>query len=188
MKKKSIFIALILSFLFIINTTKGQKNIPLSFHEVERIDSIPNFFKSNDFYFSGQLNEATLTSLKEDGVDLVINLRSEAENAKNQFNEEELVNSLGMKYISVPMSGASANNPKTLKKVAKAIKKSKGKILIHCASCGRVTNVWMAYLIKHQRFSIDEAIAVGKQLKFKFYLEDLLGKEITMDIKNKENS
>lgn len=187
MKKKSIFIALILSFLFIINTTKGQENIPLSLYEVERIDSIPNFFKSNDFYFSGQLNEATLTSLKEDGVDLVINLRSEAENekqAENNFNEEELVKSLGMKYISVPMSGASANNPKTLKKVAKAIKKSKGKILIHCASCGRVTNVWMAYLIKHQRFSIDEAIAVGKQLKFKFYLEDLLGKEITMDIKN----
>jgi uncharacterized protein (TIGR01244 family) len=187
MKKK---IVLTLSFLVlftIVNVAYSQETTTSNLHQVERIDGIPNFFKSHDFYFAGQPSAETFKSLKEDGLELVINLRSDAENAKqtqNSFNEEELVKSLGIKYASIPMSGASANCPETVEKIAQAIKSVEGKILIHCASCGRVTNVWMAYLIKHRDFSVDEAIAVGKQLKFKFYLEDLLGEEVTMDLKN----
>ena len=186
MKIKIVLSLSFLVFLAFVNVAFSQETSPSELNQVERIDGIPNFFKSHNFYFAGQPSAETLKSLKEDGLALVINLRSDAENAKqtqNSFNEEELVKSLGMKYASVPMSGASANCPETVEKIAQVIKSVEGKILIHCASCGRVTNVWMAYLIKHRDFSVDEAISVGKQLKFKFYLEDLLGQEITMDLK-----
>ena len=117
----------------------------------------------------------------------MINLRSEAENTKHaeeNFNEEELVAELEMDYVSIPMSGINAYSPETLEKVAEAIKSHEGKTLIHCASCGRVTYVWMAYLIKYCDYTVNEAVTVGKEMKYRFYLEYLLDEEITMDLKN----
>ncbi len=186
MKKKIVFIVSILIVVVLVTTVFYSKGQVSSKYEIEKIDSIPNFFKSQDFYFAGQPSLETLKSLKEDGVNLIINLRSEAENTKHteeNYDEEALVAELGMKYVSIPMSGIDAYCPETLEKVAEAINSFEGKTLIHCAGCGRVTHVWMAYLVRHCGYTVDEAVAVGKQLRFRLYLEYLLGEEITMDIK-----
>ena len=186
MKKKIVFILSISVFVVLLTTFFYSKGEVSNKFEIEKIDSIPNFFKSQDFYFAGQPDAKTLETLKNEGVNLVINLRSEGENKKHteeNFNEEELVAELEMDYVSIPMSGIDAYCPETLEKVAEAIKSHKGKTLIHCAGCGRVTHVWMAYLIKHCNYTVDEAVAVGKQLRFRLYLEYLLDEEVTMDIK-----
>ena len=153
---------------------------------VEKLEKADNFFRSDRFFFAGQPSEETLSWLKEEGVELVINLRSDAENAtqaKNAFDEAKVINEKGISYVSLPISGPETYCPESVDKLAKAIDEHDGKILIHCASCGRVTNLWMAYLIKYKKFSVDDAIVVGKQLKLTFPLEDLLGKKISMSIK-----
>ncbi|MCK4699702.1 MAG: hypothetical protein KAT38_05195 [Bacteroidales bacterium] len=55
--------------------------------------------------------------------------------------------------------------------------------MIHCASAGRVTHFFMAYLIKNKGYSINEAVEIGKSLKFSLPLEKLLETEISLEIK-----
>lgn len=55
--------------------------------------------------------------------------------------------------------------------------------MIHCASAGRVTHFFMAYLIKNKGYSINEAVEIGKSLKFSLPLEKLLDTEISLEIK-----
>jgi protein tyrosine phosphatase (PTP) superfamily phosphohydrolase (DUF442 family) len=56
------------------------------------------------------------------------------------------------------------------------------KILIYCRTGGRVTNFFMAYLIKNKEYSINEAVKIGKDLRFSFPLENLLNAEISMEM------
>lgn len=187
MKNKFLIITII-SVIVILLTTAfyGKENADTPYHKIEKIDSIANFFKTEGIYFAGQPSAELLEVLKEDGVNTIINLRSEAENtkqAKNNYDEKAFVDELGLNYVHIPIASIDDYNPETLEKIAAAIETSDGKILLHCASCGRVTYVWMAYLIKYCGFTANEAVAIGKQMKYKFYLEYLLDKEVEMKIK-----
>ena len=51
--------------------------------------------------------------------------------------------------------------------------------MIHCRTAGRATNAWMAWLINYYDVPVDDAIDLGKQMRFKLYLEDLLGYELS---------
>jgi len=186
MKKIIIIILTLIIPYWSISSNQNKTEEKSKLMSVEKLENADNLFHSDRFYFSGQPSEETLSWLKNEGVELVINLRAESENAKHtkeNFDEEKLVKSQGTIYVSLPLSSPETYCPETVEKLAKAIEEHNGKILIHCASCGRVTNLWMAYLIKFESFSVDEAIEVGKQLKFTFPLEDLLGKKISMSIK-----
>ena len=63
------------------------------------------------------------------------------------------------------------------------ILKTRTDVLIHCASAGRVTNFFMAYLIKYRGYTLDEAVEVGKDLRFSLPLEKLLDRNISMELK-----
>lgn len=163
------------------NTTK-KKNIPA----VQKLDIAPNLFQSENMFFSGQPNLETLEWLQNQGVDLIINLRSESENkefAKTAFNEKNAATKLGMRYISLPVSGNDAYSPENLKKLSDALGSNYNKVLIHCRSCGRVTNFMIAYLVRYKSYELAEAIDFGKQLKFEFALENLLDNKIDWQIK-----
>ncbi|MCP4551401.1 MAG: hypothetical protein GY834_05030 [Bacteroidetes bacterium] len=185
MKRSIAMIILLILPLFCISSNKNRPEEKSSLLTVSKTETIDNFFQSDRFYLAGQPNYETFVWLKSEGVGLVINLRSEGENAtfaESAFDEENLLESLDLAYVSIPMSGMDAYCPETVEKLANAINRHEGKILIHCTSCGRATSLWMAYLIKYKSFSVDEAIVVGKQLKFKFYLENLLDSKISMSI------
>ncbi len=159
-----------------------KKEVP----EVEELDNAPNLFKSDNMFFSGQPNLETFEWLKDQGVDLVINLRTEGENedfAEEAFNEEEMVAKLKMKYVSLPVSGYDGYTPENLEKFAEAMNGKYKKVLIHCGSAGRVTNFMMAYMVEYENYALSDAIEFGKQIKFSFPLEDLLSKEIVWDTK-----
>jgi len=163
-------------------TNFSEKKIP----EVQKLDQAPNLFQSGDMFFSGQPSLGTLEWLKDQGVDLVINLRTEDENedfAETAFNEEEQVDKLKMDYFSLPVSGHDGYSPENLKKFAEALNGKYKKVLIHCGSAGRVTNFMMAYLVEYKDYPLSDAIEFGKQIKFSFPLEDLLSKEIIWDTK-----
>jgi len=40
----------------------------------------------------------------------------------------------------------------------------------------------MAYLVKNEEYTINEAVEIGKDLRFSFPLENLLDTEISMEI------
>ncbi|WP_303919557.1 sulfur transferase domain-containing protein [Draconibacterium sediminis] len=163
-------------------STLQKKGVP----KVEELDNAHNLYKSDNMFFSGQPNLETFEWLKEQGVDLVINLRTEDENedfAEEAFNEEEMVAKLKMKYVSLPVAGYDGYTTENLEKFAEALDGKYKKVLIHCGSAGRVTYFMMAYLVEYKGYKLADAIAFGEQIKFSFPLEYLLKKEVDWKLK-----
>ena len=152
---------------------------------VFKVEGKKDLFKSTNFYFGGQPNLETLRWLKSEGVTVVINLRSEKENkefAESSFNEENVAKELGMSYVSIPMGEKESYRPQTVDTFAVVLKANKGKALIHCLSGGRVSFLWVAYLVRHRGCTLDDAVNIGKRIKYPTHLEDLLGAKISLTI------
>ena len=193
---KSNFVILLVATMLITGTSniiaakQNHKEKTNTLDSVDVIKEFKNFFKSGDYYFGGQPTLEAINWLKSEGVKLFINLRTEEENKKftsTAFNEENLLKEYGIKYISIPVSYPDSYNPKTLKKFISALTEYEGKVFIHCASGGRVRYFFMAYLIESKGYSLNDAIAFVKQMKYSFLLENLLGKEIYMTLNEKNN-
>ena len=153
---------------------------------VEVIEDYQNLFRYGNFYLSGQPTLELLRWLKSQGVTKIINLRSEEENrtfAKEAYNEQAVAKEFGLEYKNIPVEGNIDYTPEKLLKFSELMKEDQ-RILIHCRSAGRVTCFFMGYLIETRGYSLNEAIGVGKELKFIFPLEKLLNTEINMEIEN----
>jgi uncharacterized protein (TIGR01244 family) len=149
---------------------------------VVKIPAIKDLFQTGDIFIGGQPNLEALRWIKSQGVTLIVNLRSEPENKEftaTSFTEENLVKEMGMTYLSLPVGEKDSYAPKTVDKLAEALAASQGKTLIHCASGVRATNLWIAYLVRTRGRSLNEAIAIGKQMKFTFPVEDFLGVKVS---------
>ena len=149
---------------------------------VIKVEGIKDLFQTGDFYIGGQPNLETLRLLKTQGVTLVVNLRTEAENkefAVAAFTEETIIKELGLTYSAVPIGDKESYSPKTVGKIAETLKNNSGKTLIHCATGVRATNLWMAYLVRHRGQTLNDAVLVGKQMKFTFPVEDFLGSKVS---------
>ena len=164
----------------IFGSTFNEKGEPVS--KVEKLDWASNLYQFGNMYFSGQPDAEALKWFKEQGIDLVINLRSKREMEKfasSDFDENLFLKEMNMTLISIPIDGYDSFTPENLQKFADALDSNHNKVLVHCASCGRVSYFMMAYLKKYKGYSLEEAIKFGKQLKFKFPIEYLLGEELT---------
>ena len=53
--------------------------------------------------------------------------------------------------------------------------------MIHCRGAGRATNALVAWLINYQHMPVNDAFTLGKKMQMRFYIEDLLGYELTFD-------
>jgi protein tyrosine phosphatase (PTP) superfamily phosphohydrolase (DUF442 family) len=121
-------------------------------------------------------------ALKEKGLNLVINVRTPEEMAalkKEGFNEEALLDSLRIPYKNIPIGGSSGFTKEAIDNIDSAIKENSGNIMIHCRSAGRATNAWVAWLINYNHIPVDQAVTLGKHMQMRFYLEDLLGYELS---------
>jgi uncharacterized protein (TIGR01244 family) len=154
---------------------------------VFKVDGKKDLFRSTNFYFGGQPTLEALRWLKSEGVTTVVNLRSDKENkefTETAFNEKNIVEELGMSYVSIPMGERTSYRPQTVDTFALVLAAHTGKAFIHCMSGGRVTYLWIAYLVRHRGYSLDEAVTVGKRIKYPTYLDDLLGARITLSLSN----
>ncbi len=153
---------------------------------VEVIQDFRYLYHYQNFYLSGQPTYETLLWLKDKGVQTIINLRTEKENSEfvsSAFNEENLSRELGFTYHNFPIDGTQDYKPEKLKAFCDLLTRNEI-ILIHCESAMRVTNFFMAYLITRQGYTIDEATAVGRKLRFSLPLEKLLDAEISLKFKD----
>jgi protein tyrosine phosphatase (PTP) superfamily phosphohydrolase (DUF442 family) len=151
--------------------------------EPHAIEGRKDLFQAGDFFFAGQPDVETFRWLADQGVTLVINTRTEKEmtaHAEKHFDEDSLLQELEIDYAKIPLGGDAGYPPDAVDQLAELLKKHEGKALIHCAGAGRVGYLWMAYLVKYRKFSIDEAIEIGRKIKFRFPLEELLDTRFTI--------
>lgn len=157
----------------------------MSSDSVEVINDFNNLYRYQNFYLAGQPTLEALLWLKGQGVTKIINLRTEKENDRYTgyaYNEKNKVEELGFKYYSIPISGTKDYTPEKLFELTELLSDNE-KILIHCQGAGRVTHLFMAYLVDTKGYSLNDAIEVGKKINYSVPLEKLLDKEFTTQIK-----
>ena len=108
--------------------------------EIQRLDE--------NTYVSGQVTEAQLQSLCDEGVKAVLNLRSMKEVGQLGLGvlarEKEIVEGLGMVYENIPVpppkQGEPAD-PELQSAVLEALGRLPKPVLVHCRTRGRVDHV-----------------------------------------------
>jgi len=112
--------------------------------------------------FAGQPTKETLEAAAKKGIKVVINLRRPEEMTKLTLDEKTTAESLGMKYLNVPMS-TSLPKDDALKSVLDLLADGKNNpVLLHCASSNRAGAIWALYSGTRKGESADAAIADGK--------------------------
>jgi uncharacterized protein (TIGR01244 family) len=113
---------------------------------------------------AGQPAPDVLPKLGAMGFKTVLNLRMPDEGGP--ANELEIVESQGLRYVSVPMTAASFSLA-DVEAVEKVIgDPAAGPILFHCASSNRVGGTWAAIQARRGK-SLDEALASGREAGLK---------------------
>ncbi len=115
-----------------------------------------------NLYFAGQPDEAALTHFKNLGGVAVINLR---ESGETDFDEQAIVEKLGLEYYNFPVSGRKELSAATMEKIGKAVqKKGDVPVMIHCASGNRAA-AWLAtHLVTVHQDSLENALKVAKSV------------------------
>ena len=121
----------------------------------------------DDVFIGGQPTEKALRDLKAQGVTTVVNLRSPQEMTQQvHFDEAAVVKSLGMTYVYLPMRGTPElpYAPKAFQELAKAMRETNGKLLLHCTVAWRASHLWAAYLIEERHVPVETALTYTRSI------------------------
>jgi uncharacterized protein (TIGR01244 family) len=148
---------------------------PLGVQREARPDTVADWsgfnarlWRDGRVFIGGQPDSTALTGAGQRGVTCVVNLRTPTEMADRKrvpFDEAALAASLGLEYVSLPMG--DAQHPYTsaaIDSLASVLSRHEGPVLLHCTVGGRAAHVWVAYLVRHQGWSFEEALARGEQI------------------------
>ena len=128
---------------------------PLLDLDVLRTAEINNFrTPASTVMSSGQPNETQLKVMASAGIQHIINLRTPQEEI--DFEEQAVVEALGMEYYSIPVAGAA--NAQSLEEILGALDGEPA--LVHCATGNRVGGLFAVNAFASGS-SIDAAIAEG---------------------------
>ena len=145
-------------------------------------------------WLAGQPSEAGFALAKSKGLTTVVNLRTDAEMSNRQvvpFDEAALLAELGMRYVHLPQGGpdtpyATSSVTALSDAIAQARAQGEG-VLLHCTVAWRATHLWVAYLVRTQGLSLDEAVQIGQQINLGLMpLEGFLGGSIEMRLGEEE--
>jgi len=122
---------------------------------------ISNFsILSNNTYVSGQPTQDQVAKLADAGVRHVISLRTEGE---LDWDESELVESVGMEFHSLPVSprdGVNSANASSLETLLASLDGQP--VLVHCGSGNRV-GALKAVTAHDEGASVEDALAEGRR-------------------------
>ena len=140
--------------------------------------------KTGRFYISGQPERDAFLWLKEQGVETLVCLRTQAEMDNRDavpFDEKALLDSLGIIYVHIPQGGEdNPYSPDALVNFAYAADSSDGKILLHCTVGWRASHLWGAYLVRYRGLSMADALEHARAINFgSIPILDFLGKDLT---------
>lgn len=148
--------------------------------ELEDTEGVDRCYIDGAFCIASQPSAEALRGFKEDGVTVVINLRMDSEMEGLDYDEAALCEAIGLDYAHIPMGGRErVYPPEAVDRFAEIMDAHDGKALIHCASGGRATSLYVAYLIKHRGYELADAMEVGMGLTYRpMPLELLLDRRI----------
>jgi len=110
----------------------------------------------------GQPTEANLKKAKELGFKTIVNMRTEGENGSLP-DEKGLVESLGMRYVSIPVAGAAGVTQENAEALAAVLADSAAlPVVVHCASGNRVGAIFAMKAFFLDGKSKEEALSLGK--------------------------
>jgi tyrosine-protein phosphatase SIW14 len=148
---------------FIIFLALGS--LPASVLTSPEAPGVPQFERVNDHVYRGaQPTKEGLASLAKLGIKTVIDLRLGEEHAAE---EQSAVESLGMRYVSVPMKAITAPTDEQISKVLSILDaNSDGPVFVHCRrGKDRTGTVIACYRISHDcwqnRKALTEARSYG---------------------------
>jgi uncharacterized protein (TIGR01244 family) len=110
----------------------------------------------------GQPSWAALREAKDAGYKAIINLRDPGEFA--DWDEAETVETLGMRYVSIPIPDASALTRENAEALDKALKEAEpGPVMVHCGSGARVGALFALRAAAVEDKDTDAALDVGRR-------------------------
>jgi uncharacterized protein (TIGR01244 family) len=113
---------------------------------------------------AGQPDEASLRGLADAGYTTVIDLRTADED--RGFDEKGTVEGLGMKYISLPISGGQGVTYENAARLDETLAGIDGPVLLHCASSNRVGALLSLREVLHGA-SDEDALELGTEAGLK---------------------
>jgi tyrosine-protein phosphatase SIW14 len=119
---------------------------------------VPNFGEVNATLFRGaQPSSSGYTELKKFGIATIVNFRNEKDEIAKERAEVE---ALGMKYVSIPWSGADMPNNAQVSSFLQLVNADPNqKIFVHCAEGKDRTGVMVAaYRMAYENWAPDKAV------------------------------
>lgn len=116
-------------------------------------------------YAGGQPSAAQLRELAAQGVRTVIDLRQPGED--RGFDETHVAESLGLRYVRIPVAGAEGLDAANVRAVHQALRQSQGPVLLHCASGNRAGAVLGLVNARYEHASPEQALQLGQRAGLK---------------------
>jgi tyrosine-protein phosphatase SIW14 len=135
-----------------------------------KIAGVPNAGKISDVLFRGaQPTEQGLAELKKLGVTTIVDLRG---NRGPVSREREQAESLGMRFIDIPVNGWSAPSNAQVAEFLKLFQQDPTqKIFVHCYFGRDRTGVMVAaYRMAQQNWTPDQAVTEMDSFGYRYYL------------------
>lgn len=151
----------------------GLNRAPIEWpQKTEHVDGFQQpVYRAGPVLVAGQPTEAALERLtKQEGVTLVVNLRTPEEMANREripFDEPAVMQRLGVEYVFIPLGGPNdfPYTPEAVDRFAEALARhDTGTVLLHCAVGWRASHMWAAYLTRCRGLSPDEAYGYAKAM------------------------
>jgi len=143
-------------------TESGESTAEPTAVQLDGWPGVNNIFREGDVYFAGQPDSVSWVRLaNEAGVKTVVNIRYPEEMGTLPYDEIGLVESLGMRYVNIPVSPETLS-PSDVENLAGVLAETDDPVIIHCGSSNRVGGFWAAYLAREEGIPLDEALRRGE--------------------------
>ncbi len=145
---------------------QSSKTAGVSAEKLKR-PGIPNLGRvSETLYRGGQPEDEGFESLKDLGVQIVVNFR---ETEKAEKEERRRVEALGMKYVEIPWSGFDHPDNGQVAEFLDVLKQNpKKKVFVHCRRGAERTGVMVAaYRMVFDGWTPEQALNEMEEFKFR---------------------
>ncbi|MCA9034103.1 MAG: DUF1080 domain-containing protein [Planctomycetaceae bacterium] len=124
--------------------------------ETAELGDTKNVTRAGDVWLAGQPSREQIRRLPALGIRTVISLRKDGE---LDWNERELVESLGMTFVELPFRESDELTNDVFEKAMQKLKSASAEngVLLHCASANRVGAVWMVHRVMNGRVAVPQA-------------------------------
>jgi protein tyrosine/serine phosphatase len=139
----------------------------VSFARKVSVSGVPNLGKISDHLFRGaQPDISNLAELKKLGITTIVDLRSESFHTRDL--ERARAESLGMRFVSIPVAGFSNPTSEQLAQFFSLLRQTPAEsVFIHCHFGEDRTGVFIAtYRIAFEKWSADQAVSEMKAFGF----------------------